>query len=424
MNPLVSTLTAIALLSAGAASAADAGVKTDGSMSLVLPEDHLARAALDASPDVERAKAHARYATATARQLAVGEHEFVVTGAVLDRRVRGEGDYPEFSVDLSRAVRLPGKGVLDRRIGVLGEKAAEDGIDDAIHQAGLRLADAWFTWVEASNQTVLDASTVTLARRDVEALRRRVELKDASLLDLEQAQAVLATAISRHAQAQGALEAARLSLSRGFPELPMPAAPPLVPDPPVLDRPPAEWRGVVVENSHEIRIADYLAQQADARAERARRDRRPDPTVGVRAFSERGGLERGIGVLVSTPLGGARRSAAADGEAALAAAARADLYRVRRQVDELAAKDVAAVISAQSAWVSAAAALDASRAAAGRVRRGFELAELDLADVLVAERSVYEARRVEIAARTSAWRAAVRLRIDAHVLWAGEDEND
>jgi outer membrane protein TolC len=390
----------------------------------VLPEPRVAVAALDASAELDRARAQLDQARAQSRALAVGEHEFVVSATAVNRPGRPGADYGEFTVDIARAVRLPGKARLDRVAGAEGVSAAEDSVDDARHQMAIRLTDAWFAWVDAAETVRLDRAAVANAEQEVSALARRVELQDASVLDREQGDAALAAARSRLAQSEGGLEAARVALARGFPALPLPAAPPVLPAPQPLARDVDAWRTMLIANSHEIRIAEHQARQAEALAARARLDRRPDPTLGVRLFSEQGGREQGAGVFVSTPLGGARRSAVARSEAARASVARADLARVRRDVSELADRDIAAVLSDRAAWTSASAAVQAQEAALARTRRGFELGELDLAGVLLAERQAYEARRAEITARTAAWRAAVRLSVDAHVLWAGEEESE
>ena len=63
-------------------------------------------------------------------------------------------------------------------------------------------------------------------------------------------------------------------------------------------------RDLVIERSHEIRAADRDAQRLNVVSRRVREDQIADPTVGVRMFSEQGGLEKGAGVIVSIPLGG------------------------------------------------------------------------------------------------------------------------
>ncbi|MGG2377395.1 TolC family protein, partial [Salmonella enterica] len=82
--------------------------------------------------------------------------------------------------------------------------------------------------------------------------------------------------------------------------------------------------------------AQAALAQARARADRARLDRRGDPTLGLRVFSEKGGMEKGAGVLFALPFGGGWRSAQADRAAAQADAAQADLHNVELAMANLA----------------------------------------------------------------------------------------
>ena len=55
-----------------------------------------------------------------------------------------------------------------------------------------------------------------------------------------------------------------------------------------------------------------------------------------------------------------------------------------------------------------------------KLRRGLELGEIDLADMLLGERMVHEAFRMETKARTEAMQAITQLRIDSHELWLAD----
>jgi hypothetical protein len=59
----------------------------------------------------------------------------------------------------------------------------------------------------------------------------------------------------------------------------------------------------------------------------------------------------------------------------------------------------------------------AQMAALEKPRRGHQLGEIDLADLLLGERMVHDAFRREAEARAEAMRAITKLRIDAHDLW-------
>ncbi len=394
----------------------------DGAFAAALPPEPIARVAIDAHPDVERAKSELDLARAQGREYAVGPHEFTLGGYASNRTVTNNQSYEEFGLEVSRAIRLPGKASLDRAAGDLGVKAALDLVDDARHQTGLTLSDAWYAWIEAAGMLTLDRETEASYRREVDGLKRRVELSDAAIVELEQAQAALASAVAHRTQSEGAVEVARMALARTFPDLVLPANPPALPAPPVLDPPAAQWSDITLRSSHEVAIADFQAQQAEALARRARLDRRPDPTIGVRTLSEFGGREKSIGVFFSTPLGGAKRSAVADSEAARANTARIHLAQIKRESAALGERNAANSDSTRNAWLSAAAAVEASETATRRIQRGYELGELDLAAVLTAGRQLYEVKRAEISARTNGWRALTHLRLDAHDMWHDADD--
>jgi len=176
-------------------------------------------------------------------------------------------------------------------------------------------------------------------------------------------------------------------------------------------------RDLVIANSHEIAATQAEAQRLSSKAERDRRDRIADPSVGVRVFSERGGAETGGGLVFSMPLGSGNRRAVADQSAAEAVAAQADLQAVRYAVTETADADLAEMRYRLRAWQQARKGLAAQMEALAKLRRGHQLGEVDLGDLLVGERLVHDAFRTETDARTEAMRATTRLRIDAHALW-------
>lgn len=388
-----------------------------------LPSDALILQALESSPGMLEANARYRGAQADARMLRAGDHETTITSAFDDRKVRGEGRYAEWSVQASRGMRLPGKAALDRAAGEAGLRAAHDSVDDARHQLSLVLADLWVTWGEAEAKLLVDEAALESYRAETAALRRRVELKDASQLDLEMARGAEAQAAATLARSQGEAQIARARLHAEFPLL-VTAAAPRLPQPSGPTRVLEAWPEVIVERSHEIRIARAEADRERFMARRTSQDRVPDPTLGVRTFSERGGDETGVGVFVSIPFSGSRRSATADRQAAVAAAAEARFARAARDVRATAEADVIAVRSSFAAWEAAAASAAAADQTARRSARAYALGERDLQDRLIADRAAYDAARAELAARADAHRAVLRLALDAHELWLIEEHPD
>jgi outer membrane protein TolC len=124
------------------------------------------------------------------------------------------------------------------------------------------------------------------------------------------------------------------------------------------------------------------------------------------------------------PFGGGFRSAQADRASAQATAAQADLQAVQLTINETADTDLENAQAGLAAWGDARAALDAQMATLLKTRRGQQLGEIGLAEVLLAERMMHDAFRAEAIARIDALRAITKLRIDSHQLWIGDDEGE
>lgn len=398
---------AIALLAAIPAAAQDFG----------LPPDDLAMKVLDAYPAVAAAEARLSAARANADMLSAGPHEFVLSGSVLRRDVEREGRFQERDVTLSRAIRLPNKASLDRKAGRLGIDVARNRGEDMHHQAALLLSDLWYEWLLAGELVRGDAATVATQETAFNAMQRRVQEHDAADLDLDQARAALAQAQAQHADSRAKLEKARVTLVASFPDLTLAPEPPALPFPEMPAADIRTLRDLVIERSHEIQAAEGEAERMSVVARRVQADRVPDPTVGLRLFNERGGLEKGVGLSVSIPLGWSHRRAAAGKAAAEASAASFDAATVRRGVQAIADADLTDVQTRFAAWTSMHQSAASAAAAAARTTRGYELGAIDLDEMLYARRQAGDAQRAETNARAEALRAVVKLLIDSHTIW-------
>jgi outer membrane protein TolC len=202
-----------------------------------------------------------------------------------------------------------------------------------------------------------------------------------------------------------------------FAPITAPLEPPALPDPQPLPGGAQAWRERIVSESAEIGIANAEAGRLAQVAERARANLTPDPTVGVRVLSDRGGAERVVGVVFSVPFGTDYRNALAATESANAIAAEAEAAGVRRMVEQGAWLTVQAADSKRHQWQSHQQALAAQTAAVTRTRRAWELGEAPLGEYLLAQRNLHQARLTEAQARVEALNAALLVRIDAHELW-------
>ena len=383
-----------------------------------LPPEAVVAEALDNAPSVLAATARIEAARATARTLRSTAGEITATSSYIRRSATGERAYDEFDASLQRSFRLPGKAALDRAAGAFGVQVAELRAEDAHHQAAVTLSALWHDWLAAAEIHRAELRVIENHRASLNAVLRRATLRDAAQLDVDQAQAALALAEAQAASSRTAVERARATIAANFPLIPLPSEPPALAMPELPPEPLEMLHRLVVERSHEIGAAARDADRTASLAARARRDRFADPSVGVRMFSERNGLERGIGVFASVPLGGGNRRALADHAGAEANAVAIELQQVRRQITVVADTDVTDATTRLEAWAATQRSRASASTAASRTERGYALGAIDLTDLLYARRQALDAERAEINARAEADRAIHKLRVDAHVVWA------
>lgn len=387
-----------------------------------LPPSEKVAEALDGHPDVAAAAAHLASARARSNMLQSGSQEITVNSSAMRRNVDREGAYEEFDMTVSRPFRLPEKASLDRKAGALGIDVAENQMEDVRHQTALVLSELWHDWITAGTHYRNDLATVKGLEDAAKAVQRRLTLRDAAQLDLDQALAAAAQARTQAAVSLSLREQARVKLAASFPEVPLPTEAPELAVPTAPDITLQALRDLVLARSHEIRAAEREAQRLDVLARRARVDRIPDPSFGIRLFSERGGSETGAGIVASIPLGGAYRRAVGEEATAIANAARLKLIAVQRDIRGVADSDMSNAMLRLDAWRSADASARSMAEAATRTARAYEVGQLDLADLLYARRQTMDARRAEIDARSTADRALLKIQIDAHTTWAPDEE--
>jgi outer membrane protein TolC len=269
----------------------------------------------------------------------------------------------------------------------------------------------------------IDEAEAETYRQELAAVERRLDLKGASQLDVDQARAALADAESAVTESRRAAEDAALALRHSFPDLVLPREAPRLPDPQALQGDHLVWRKMVIEHSHELAMAEKDAERAMSAAHRASLDRFADPTVGFRAFQERSGEETGIGVSLSIPLGVARRRAISDTMRAEAVAASVREQAMRREIAMVADRDITNMTANIEAWKQADAARSASDEVVSRMRRAVELGDRDFSELLLTLRRHFDIQRREETERAAAHRALLQFQIDAHQIWGLRHDN-
>jgi len=414
LSPL---LLALALAGAPLARAAD----LPPALADTLPDTHEAVAAIDADPGVRRAQGEREAALARASGRRRGNHEWIAGGQWLDRETGAQGRFNEWEASLQRELRLPGKATVDRRIADAEESVGDDLLADARHMAAIGLLEAWLEWLAAEELRRVAAAAVADANADLDAIAARLREGDAALVEHDAALAAASAARREERLAEIRAQEARITLQARYPHLPLPAQPAPVAAPAMPEPGWRHWGARIVAVSHEVTLAQGRAELEANRAERARLDRRANPTVGLRALSERGGDETALGVFFSVPLGnGARRAVAAE-VAGQAMAAEADADAVRIEVQRHARALAARAETQVAAWTLAKEGLDAQRQETARLEQGRGLGGVALAPLLAARRREREAAMAEVESRAAAYGATARLLLDAHAFWINDD---
>ncbi|HSQ68854.1 MAG TPA: TolC family protein [Steroidobacteraceae bacterium] len=386
-----------------------------------LPGQDAALAAIDERPAVREALALQDAAAERARALRVGPHEFALSGVWQERDVEGEGTYNEWEASLTRGVRWPGKVRVDRSLAEIELERAENSLADARHTEARVLLSHWFGWLRAETEARHDRELADSLARVAGAVREQSERGDASAMQLELANAEAERSAAAASRSVIAARQARRSLAIAYPALDLPGQPPDVPAPEAPARPWQDWVSLIIERSHELRLAELAEQGAQLRAERLSSDRWPDPTVGVRVLDERGGAEEVVGVVLHLPLPGRYRTAvAAEGRReAEAAIARSEL--ARREIETIAEMDVEDARAALASWTPLEKAARYASRHLQRAERAHQLGETGLTELLLSVISSLETVHEERMARLDAHESIAKLRIDAHELWARPD---
>lgn len=381
-----------------------------------LPPTAVARPLLEHDPDVMAAQAAAALAGTEAAQLRASPHEWSTRLSGQERRYDAGATSTEWSAELQRAFRLPGKAGRDRRIGAAGMAAAAAGVGEATHEAARELVARWLEWLGAVEQRRLSERQQALAAQNLVAVERRLQAGDASRLERGLAQAEQAVA-RRALSAARTREAAALALLRAhFPGIDS-AAPPALAEPQPVSGDLAQWRDRILAHNDPLRIARARLERAREEAGRARAERLPDPTLGVFTASEAQGHENIVGVSVTLPLPGRQRALAATRAQQQVALAEQALEATQRT---LLAEIEGGFASAQGhveAWRAAEAAAASAREAAAMLARAHALGEADLQQLLLAQRQQAEAEAAALEARLLAQQARYALLVDGHYLW-------
>lgn len=385
-----------------------------------LPPAELARAAIEQEPSVVKARYALEAAGHAGRRIAASPYEWSVGVDGQRRRYDTGGNSNEWTARIERPIRIGGKAELDQGLGDATERIARVELAQARHEAARALADLWIDWLATIQARELAKEQLGFAESSASAVAGRRKAGDASLLDLNAAQADAAEARRQFDAVQAQEAKAILRLRARFPSLVM--EPRSLSEPVELDMEEVQWRERVLAESDTLRIMQESLKRAELTADRARADRIPDPTVGIYTASEARRSERIVGVSVSIPLGGTYRRETMQEALKQVDVTRAELERQRKEVDLAIAETINDARTALRRWRLAEQSAQMARENARLGQRGYALGEGDLQSLLLLRRQSVDAVGASLSSRIEALKARNRLLVDAHLIWGLADE--
>ena len=382
-----------------------------------LPPEIEAMKAITNAPMVKESEAGVDMESANDAKFKSGPYEYnvLMTG---DRR-KDEAlrqTLSEWSIQVARPIRLPGKAALDREIGKKGLSTAEIARGDSLHESAKSLLHLWFTWMREKLQETEWKNQVKLLSEEVAVVEKRVRAGDAPRLELNLARAAADQAKFSELQAEMREDVAARNLTVNYPEIVLPEKPdPSDPEP--VSESLEYWKDKILASNHAIRLARSRAERALLLSKRSREDRIPDPTIGVNYSSEYGGSQKVVGGLVSFPLPGDFRKAGARSAAAAAEMALQREVDVRRKTEANISSNYIMAKASYNGWEKSREAADGMIRNAHLVSVAYALGEASLSDLLTARRLSIESQLASRLAQVDALETRYRLKVDAHMLW-------
>lgn len=409
-----SVLLCLALCAAMPAPAAGLGAEAYPPL---LPPPQLVTRLLERQPQVTAAQAGIEVEQANSRRLAAGPYEWSVRASAQRRNETSGPRYRENEVALERPLRWLGKADKDAELGRQGVSISEARLADAWHEAARTLLRRWFEWVREAQAARRLQQHAALLGQQADIVRRRVAAGDAPRMEMMLADTERGRAEAAFLQAAQRRDLLAASLAVSYPGL-SPALPDGLPAPALPSGDAALWRQKILEDNHEIELADAEAALGRASAERAALESTPDLTLGLRYAQERDRQERLFSVTVSIPIPGqARREqiVASQGRASVALE-NARAVRLKVEADALAA--ALRADGTQTLWRQLADIGRQSGSNAALVARAYELGESPLSDTLLARRQALDALSAAEQAQIDALEAQARLLLDMHAIWS------
>ena len=421
---LFATLVSLSLGQANAEQPLDASVAAIAPLMPYLPSELAVKDALLSSPLMQAARSKKEAGSARAKGIDSGPAEFTLRSTSQHRRDVAAGTkLHESMVSIELPVRFWGKRGIDADLATQTQAFADIEYADAMHEGARELMRFWFVHLRALADQKNAVTTYDLAAKMQRLTQVQLKHGEISQLDSELANAEFERITAAKSVAEAQLESSTSAFTARYAGMVLPGQLPIVfrvdasASLPALTEPMAVMRQEFLEKNHELNMMRVDAQRLRLAADRASRDRLPDPTIGVFSGRERAGAETISGVMFSMPFPGASRFHHAT---ALVADAQAASDKVNLAEQQLGAMFDSMWIQYQNkrkAADSLKSAAQRQSLAAEKSVKAYTLGEGSLSDVLLIARMASDNLNAAERMQLEVVELLSLIRLDLHQIW-------
>ena len=421
-QPAASTTAASSAAASAAFGSASASTVTSQLLPY-LPAEDAVKDALLSSPLMQAARSKKEAGTARAKGIDSGSAEFTLRSTSQRRRELDGKQLHESMVSIERPVRFWGKRGMDADLATQTQAFADIEYADAMHEGARELMRFWFAYLRALADQKNAVTTFDLAAKMQRLTQVQLKHGEISQLDAELANAELERITAARSVADAQLASSASAFTRRYAGMVLPTHMPAAlrldasKNLPALTETMAAMRQEFLDKNHELNMMRVDAQRLRLAADRASRDRLPDPTVGVFSGRERAGAETISGVMFSMPFPGASRFHHAT---ALVADAQAASDKVLLAEQQLGAMFESMFIQFQHKRTAAdnlKSAAQRQALIAEKSVKAYTLGEGSLSDVLLIARMASDNLNAAERMQLEVVELLALIRLDLHQMW-------
>ncbi len=389
-----------------------------------LPAEATVKEALLSSPLMQAARSKKEAGIARAKGIESGTAEFTLRSTSQRRRDVAAGtQLHESMVSIERPVRFWGKRGMDADLASQTQAFADIEYADAMHEGARELMRFWFAYLRALADQKNAVTTYDLAAKMQRLTQSQLKQGEISQLDAELANAEFERITAARSVADAQLASSASAFTRRYAGMTLPMHLPAAvrldasANLSALTETMAAMRQEFLDKNHELNMMRVDAQRLRLAADRASRDRLPDPTVGVFSGRERAGAETISGVMFSMPFPSASRFHHAT---ALVADAQAASDKVLLAEQQLGAMFDSMWIQFQHKRAAAdnlKSAAQRQALAAEKSVKAYTLGEGSLSDVLLIARLASDNLNAAERMQLEVVELLALIRLDLHQIW-------